>query len=52
MGDSRIISELTIGLSADALSAKADGPRLATLMQGAGSTRFGCNEGIVDAAGF
>ncbi len=49
-GNSRVISELTIGLSADATDGK--GKDLADLIQGAGRTSFGCNEGIVDAAGF
>ncbi len=46
----RIISELTIGLSADATDGK--GRDLGDLIQGAGRTSFGCNEGLVDAAGF
>lgn len=49
-GDSRVISELTIGLSADTTDGKARD--LGDLIQGAGKTSFGCNEGIVDAAGF
>jgi ribonuclease T2 len=49
-GNSRVISELTIGLSGDAMSDPQAG--LGGLIQGAGRTSFGCNEGIVDAAGF
>ncbi len=49
-GNSRVISELTIGLSADAT--EGQGRDLGDLIQGAGRTSFGCNEGIVDAAGF
>ena len=49
-GNSRVISELTIGLSEDATGGK--GKDLGDLIQGAGRTSFGCNEGIVDAAGF
>ncbi|MDM9628664.1 ribonuclease [Rhizobium sp. S152] len=45
----RIISELTIGLSADATDGK--GRNLGDLIQGAGRTSFGCDEGMVDAAG-
>lgn len=49
-GNGRVISELTIGLSEDATTdAQAN---LKDLIQGAGRTEFGCNEGIVDAAGF
>lgn len=52
VGNRRVISELTIGLSqaAGAVSAKTAG--LQKLIQGAGRTSFGCDEGIVDAAGF
>ncbi|WP_028746309.1 ribonuclease T2 family protein [Rhizobium mesoamericanum] len=46
----RLISELTIGLSAQATSNDAAG--LHDLIGGAGPTSAGCNEGIVDAAGF
>jgi len=49
-GGVRVISELTIGLSEDATTDLHAG--LGTLIQGAGRTSFGCNEGIVDAAGF
>lgn len=52
IGGNRMISELTIGLSVDAGSVAAKGKGLAALMEGAGRTSFGCNEGIVDAAGF
>ncbi len=48
-GGTRVISELTIGLSEDATS---DDASLRDLIQGAGRTSFGCNEGVVDAAGF
>ncbi|MEK1895672.1 MAG: ribonuclease [Rhizobium sp.] len=46
----RVISELTIGLSQDATS--DDEASLRDLIQGAGRTSFGCDEGVVDAAGF
>lgn len=49
-GNNRVISELTIGLSEDATTDAQAG--LGDLIQGAGRTQFGCNEGIVDAAGF
>ncbi|PST19255.1 ribonuclease [Rhizobium sp. JAB6] len=53
VGDVRVISELTIGLSEDAISPQQGSePRLAKLIQGAGSTSFGCDRGMVDAAGF
>ncbi len=51
VGKVRVISEITIGLSGGA-TAQAAGPRLENLIQGAGRTSFGCNEGVVDAAGF
>ncbi|AJD41849.1 ribonuclease [Rhizobium sp. SEMIA 4085] len=51
-GSVRVISELTIGLSEDAGSAAGAGAGLAKLMQDAGRTSFGCDEGVVDAAGF
>ncbi|MBB4194723.1 ribonuclease T2 [Rhizobium aethiopicum] len=51
-GNARVISELTIGLSADAGTASAKSAGLADLIQGAGKTSFGCDEGVVDAAGF
>ncbi|WP_442201505.1 ribonuclease T2 family protein [Rhizobium sp. RAF56] len=51
VGDERVISELTIGLSADALDQAAPGARLADLIQSAGRTSFGCNEGVVSAVG-
>ncbi|CAN7376500.1 ribonuclease T2 family protein [Rhizobium sp. LjRoot258] len=49
-GGDRVISELTIGLSQDATS--DDKASLRDLIQGAGRTSFGCDEGVVDAAGF
>ncbi|GAC1040603.1 ribonuclease T2 family protein [Rhizobium sp. No.120] len=53
VGDVRMISELTIGLSEDAIDPpQSNEPRLAKLIQGAGSTAFGCDRGVVDAAGF
>lgn len=52
VGNIRVISELTIGLSQDAVSAQAKEKGLGGLIQGAGQTSFGCDEGIVDAAGF
>ncbi|OWV90267.1 ribonuclease [Rhizobium sp. R635] len=51
-GNVRMISELTIGLSQDAGTASAKTAALGDLIQGAGKTSFGCNEGVVDAAGF
>jgi ribonuclease T2 len=52
VGNVRVISELTIGLSGEATAPAEAGPKLARLIQGAGGTSFGCNEGVVDAAGF
>ncbi|GES45879.1 ribonuclease [Rhizobium dioscoreae] len=53
VGDVRMISELTIGLSEDAIDPQQGSElRLAKLIQGAGSTSFGCDRGVVDAAGF
>ncbi|AYG66706.1 MULTISPECIES: ribonuclease [unclassified Rhizobium] len=53
VGDVRMISELTIGLSEDAIEPQqGNEPRLAKLIQSAGSTAFGCDRGVVDAAGF
>lgn len=49
-GQNRVISELTIGLSQEATAGEKKS--LSDLIQGAGRTSFGCNEGIVDAAGF
>jgi ribonuclease T2 len=46
-GTARVISELTIGLSQDAVSPGQSGPRLRDLIQGAGSTAFGCNSGLL-----
>lgn len=51
-GNVRMISELTIGLSEAAGAASAKSAGLADLIQGAGKTSFGCDEGVVDAAGF
>ncbi|MFF0950528.1 ribonuclease [Rhizobium leguminosarum] len=51
-GNVRMISELTIGLSEAAGAASAKTTGLADLIQGAGKTSFGCDEGVVDAAGF
>ncbi|EJZ19536.1 ribonuclease [Rhizobium sp. Pop5] len=51
-GKVRVISELTIGLSESAGTASAKSAALADLIQGAGKTSFGCDEGVVDAAGF
>ncbi|NLS04662.1 ribonuclease [Rhizobium sp. P32RR-XVIII] len=51
-GGARVISELTIGLSEDAGSAEKAGAGLAKLIQSAGHTSFGCDQGVVDAAGF
>ena len=48
-GSARVISELTIGLSQETVSPAGSGPRLGTLIQGAGSTAFGCAEGLVQA---
>lgn len=50
-GGVRVISELTIGLSEDAV-APGSADNLGTLIQGAGRTSFGCDQGVVDAAGF
>lgn len=50
-GGVRVISELTIGLSEDA-AAPGSTADLRTLIQGAGRTSFGCDQGVVDAAGF
>jgi ribonuclease T2 len=50
VGNVRVISEITIGLSADA-TAGGNEPRLEKLIQDAGRTSFGCNAGVVDAAG-
>ncbi|KAA0700358.1 ribonuclease [Neorhizobium sp. P12A] len=52
VGNVRVISEITIGLSADATQPSSGGPRLGKLIQEAGRTSFGCNQGVVDAAGF
>lgn len=53
VGNTRMISELTIGLSEDAIDPQqGSDPRLGKLIQGAGSTSFGCDRGVVDAAGF
>jgi ribonuclease T2 len=53
VGNVRMISELTIGLSEDAIDPQQGSePRLGKLIQGAGSTSFGCDRGVVDAAGF
>jgi len=51
-GNVKMISELTIGLSEAAGAASAKSAGLADLIQGAGKTSFGCDEGVVDAAGF
>lgn len=51
VGSARVISELTIGLSQDAVSPGQSGPRLKDLIQGAGGTSFGCNAGLVQAVG-
>jgi ribonuclease T2 len=51
VGDVRVISELTIGLSEDAIEPDPSGPRLEALIQNAGSTKFGCDEGVVQAVG-
>jgi ribonuclease T2 len=52
VGNRRVISELTIGLSQGAGGVSAKTAGLQKLIQGAGRTEFGCDEGIVDAAGF
>ena len=53
VGKVRVISELTIGLSEDAIQPSPEGePRLEQLIQSAGKTSFGCDQGLVDAAGF
>lgn len=49
VGNDRVISELTIGLSADAVAPSASTARLGNLIQSAGRTSFGCNEGVVSA---
>jgi ribonuclease T2 len=51
VGNARVISEITIGLSQDAVLPDRGGARLGKLIQGAGSTQFGCNEGLVQAVG-
>ena len=51
VGGVRVISELTIGLSQDAIQPGQSGPRLAKLIQSAGTTQFGCNAGTVAAVG-
>ena len=51
VGRDRVISELTIGLSADATAADEGGPRLGKLIEEAGRTSFGCDEGLVKAVG-
>ena len=51
VGGTRVISELTIGLSQDAIQPGQTGPRLAKLIQRAGTTSFGCNQGTVAAVG-
>jgi ribonuclease T2 len=51
VGDVRVISELTIGLSADAIETDPTGPRLEALIQDAGRTKFGCDQGVVQAVG-
>jgi ribonuclease T2 len=52
VGKVRVISEITIGLSADATAGSGTGQRLGKLIQAAGRTSFGCDQGVVDAAGF
>ncbi|MDE1995149.1 MAG: ribonuclease T2 [Rhizobiaceae bacterium] len=52
VGKVRVISELTIGLSEDATAPSQQGPQLEALIQGAVRTSFGCDQGVVDAAGF
>lgn len=49
VGNTRVISEITIGLSEDAVAPGASGPRLQRLIQSAGRTSFGCNQGLVQA---
>lgn len=51
VGGTRVISELTIGLSQDAIQPRQTGPRLGKLIQRAGTTSFGCNAGTVAAVG-
>lgn len=51
LGSTRVISELTIGLSEDAVQQGSSGPQLAGLIQGAGHTSFGCNAGKVATVG-
>lgn len=51
VGKTRVISELTIGLSEDAIEPNPSGPRLEALIQDAGSTKFGCDQGVVQAVG-
>ncbi|PZM13665.1 ribonuclease [Rhizobium tubonense] len=51
VGKTRVISELTIGLSEDAIEPNLSGPRLEALIQDAGSTKFGCDQGVVQAVG-
>lgn len=46
-GERRVITELTIGLSPSATGTAS----LAEAIAGAGSTGFGCDSGVVDAAG-
>ncbi|WP_442953768.1 ribonuclease T2 family protein [Pararhizobium sp.] len=49
-GDRRIITGLTIGLS-NGLAEAADGTNMQKLILAAGTTKFNCTEGVVDAAG-
>lgn len=51
VGGTRVISELTIGLSQDAVNPGQGGPKLGSLIQGAGHTSFGCNAGTVATVG-
>jgi ribonuclease T2 len=51
VGNQRVITELTIGLSLDATATGQTGPQLERLIQGAGRTSFGCDKGVVEAAG-
>jgi ribonuclease T2 len=51
VGKVRVISELTIGLSQDAIEPDPSAPRLETLIQSAGTTKFGCEQGVVQAVG-
>ena len=51
VGAVRVISELTIGLSQDAVQPGQHGARLGRLIQSAGTTSFGCNAGTVAAVG-